>query len=133
MRVLRLSLASLLLVFVAATPAGTHHGIDLAGMARNARPGDDFFMYANGTWLAKTEIPADRSGWGVFAMLAEQADKRTADLIRDTPSGKIADYYAAYMDEKTIEAKGLHPLAAELAEIRAIHDKASLARVIGSE
>jgi putative endopeptidase len=102
-------------------------------MDRNVRPGDDFFMYANGTWSAKTVIPADRSSWGVFAMLAEQADKRTADLIRDTPSGKVADYYAAYMNEKTIEAKGLHPLDAELAEIHAIHDKTSFARVIGGQ
>ena len=102
-------------------------------MDRAAKPGDDFFRYANGKWFDETTIPADRSSFGTFAILAEQADKRTADLIRELKSGKIADYYTAYMDEKTIESKGLHPLDAELATIRAIHDKASLARVIGSQ
>jgi putative endopeptidase len=122
MRALRFLLASSILLLVDATPAGT-----------SVKPGDDFFRYANGKWFDETTIPPDRSSVGVFAVLAEQADKRTADLIRDIPTGKIADYYAAYMDEKAIEAKGLHPLDAELASIRAIHDKASLARLIGSQ
>jgi putative endopeptidase len=135
MRALRSLLAALffVLLFLAAAPAGTSHGIDVAGMDRAVKPGDDFFSYANGKWYAETTIPADRSSFSTFAILAEKADKRTADLIRDLHSGKIADYYAAYMDEKTIESKGLHPLDAELATIRAIHDKASFARVIGSQ
>ncbi len=102
-------------------------------MDRSVRPGDDFFEYANGKWVANTTIPPDRSSFGVFSVIAEMVDKRTADLIRGTKEKKIADYYAAYMDEKTIESKGLHPLDAELASIRAIHDKASLAHVIGSQ
>jgi putative endopeptidase len=133
MRALRSLLAALFLLFLAAVPAGTSHGIDVAGMDRAVKPGDDFFGYANGKWYAETVIPADRSSFGTFALLAEKADKRTADLIRELHSGKIADYYAAYMDEKTIESKGLHPLDTELAAIRAIHDKASLAHVIGSQ
>src|SRR5262249_46069848 len=73
-----------------------------------------------------------RSSWGVFSILAEKADKRTADLIRTTKDKKIADYYAAYMDAATIEKKGLHPLDHELAEIRAIGNKTALARYAGS-
>src|SRR5207248_913971 len=122
-------IASAFFVLAAAT---TEHGLDLAGMDRSAKPGDDFFAYANGKWVAETTIPADRSSWGVFATLAEKADKRTADLIRETKVKKIADYYAAYMDEATIEKKGLHPLDHELATIRAIDDKAALARYAGS-
>src|ERR1700756_234991 len=133
MRAFRSLSVSLVFVLVAATPAGTNHGLDLAGMDRNVRPGDDFFDYANGKGVANTTIPADRSSFGVFSVIAEMVDKRTADLIRDTKEKKIADYYAAYMDEQSIEAKGLHPLDAELASIRAIHDKASFARVIGSQ
>ena len=53
----KLALASVLFMIAAATP----HGLDLAGMDPKVKPGDDFFNYANGTWLAKTEIPADRS------------------------------------------------------------------------
>src|SRR5436853_4658052 len=117
--------ASAFFVLAAAT---TEHGLDLAGMDHSAKPGDDFFAYANGKWVAATAIPADRSSWGVFATLAEKADKRTADLIRGTKEQKIADYYAAFMDDKAIEAKGLHPIDHELADIRAIGDKVALAR-----
>jgi putative endopeptidase len=134
----KLLLTSVIFLGAAAMP----HGLDVAGMDRNVRPGDDFYAYANGKWVAKTEIPADRSSWGVFAMLAEKADKRTADLIRDTAAKKnaagseeqkIADYYAAYMDEAAIEGKGLHPLDNELAAIRAINDRTALARMAGSQ
>jgi len=139
-----MKLRALLLAFAATLllAAPVQHGIDSAGIDRHVRPGDDFFEFANGTWLKTTEIPADRSNWGVFAMLAEAANKRTADLIRDTAksksaagsdASKIADYYAAYMDEAAIEKKGLQPLEHELATIRAIHDGASLARVVGSQ
>jgi putative endopeptidase len=117
-----------LVLLLAAAPAG----LDLAGMDRSVRPGDDFFAFANGKWASTTPIPADRSSWGVFPTLAEKADKRTADLIRETKEKKIADYYAAYMDEAAIEKKGLHPLDRELATIRAINDKAALARYAGS-
>src|SRR5437879_5475952 len=126
----KLLLASALVLLAAASPAP--HGLDVGGMDRNIKPGDDFFGFANGKWAVATAIPADRSSWGVFATLAEKADKRTADLIRETKVKKIAEYYAAYMDEATIEKKGLHPLDHELATIRAIDDKAALARYAGS-
>ena len=116
------------------------HGLDLAGMDKTVNPGDDFFGYANGNWMKSTSIPNDRSSYGVFDMLAEEASKRTADLITGASKSatneeakKVGDYYDAYMDEKTIEDKGLSPLKAELAEIAAITDKAALARVFGGE
>src|SRR5260370_292088 len=81
-------------------------GADLAGMDAATRPGDDFFRYANGTWLDTTEIPADRSSWGVNAELAELTSARVADLIKTAtgaPAGseaaKVGTYYAANMDE----------------------------------
>jgi len=134
----KLLLVSAIFLMTATTP----HGLDVTGMDRKVRPGDDFFLYANGDWLTKTEIPADRSSWGVFATLAEKADKRTADLIRDTAEKKnaagseerkIADFYDAFMDEATIEKRGLQPLDEELAAIRAIGDRAALARFAGSQ
>ena len=70
-------LASALVLLTAAAS----YGLDLAGMDPGVKPGDDFFAYANGKWVAATTIPPDRSSWGVFATLAEKADKRTADLI----------------------------------------------------
>src|SRR5437868_1080412 len=126
----KLLLASALFFFAAATP---QHGLDVAGMDRSVKPGNDFFDFANGKWVAETTIPPDRSNWGVFATLAEKADKRTADLIRETKNRKIADYYAAYMDEAAIEKKALHPLDGELAAINALTSKTALARIAGSQ
>src|SRR3954470_15813276 len=65
-------------------------GIDLAGMDRNVKPGDDFFAFSNGGWVAKTEIPADRGSFGNFAILAEKANKRTADLIQEMAKTQAA-------------------------------------------
>jgi putative endopeptidase len=115
------------------------HGLDLAGMDRSVKPGDDFFRYGNGTWLAKTEIPPDRSNYGSFAILTEEASKRTVDLIgnaaksTDAEEKRVGDFYAAYMDETTIDRKGLSPLSPELARIDAISDKTALARFLGSQ
>ena len=53
------------------------HGIDTSGMDRTLKPGNDFYSYANGGWMKATEIPADRSRWGVFSVLAEEAARRT--------------------------------------------------------
>ncbi len=116
-------------------------GIDLAGMDRTVTPGDDFFAFANGAWIKKTEIPADRSSWGTGGILAELTAKRTADLIaeaakQNAPAGsdarKIGDYYASFMDEAAIEAKALGPLKPKLAAIAAIQDAKSLARYLGA-
>jgi predicted metalloendopeptidase len=122
------------------TPAGPARGIDVQGMDLGVAPGDDFFAYANGGWLARTEIPADRASYGVDAALAELTDQRTVDLIRATaaaPAGgearKIADYFAAFMDEAAIEAAGHAPLAPALARIAAIADRGALAAELGGE
>jgi endothelin-converting enzyme/putative endopeptidase len=126
-----------------ATPAVTNaaaHGIAVANMDPAVKPGDDFYLYANGGWIARTEIPADRAGIGVFAILAEGSNKNVAAIIEEAarssaPAGsnkrKIADLYNAFMDENAIEARGLKPLEPHLAEIAAIHDRHGLAIALG--
>jgi putative endopeptidase len=120
----------------ASTKPAPPGGIDLAGMDRSVAPGDDFFAFANGTWAKTTEIPADRSSYGVWATLSDRAQTRTRELIEglakpgSNPSGderKIADYFTSYMDEATIESKGLTPVQPFLAKIAAIQDRAALA------
>ncbi|MGZ6040128.1 MAG: M13 family metallopeptidase [Phenylobacterium sp.] len=121
--------------------ANTHPaGLDLAGMDRNVKPGDDFFAYANGHWLATTEIPADRSSWGVGQELTELTTARTQALIQGaakakpgTEARKIGDYFSAYLDEKKINSLGLKPLQPTLARIAAIKDKKGLAAEFGRE
>jgi predicted metalloendopeptidase len=124
----------------AATAPAAESGIDFAGIDKGVQPGDDFFGYANGTWLKSTEIPADRSTWGTGAIVAERTAKRTAELIaetakQDAPAGsdakKVGDFYASFMDEAAIESKGLEPLKPALAAITAIKDAKGLATALG--
>lgn len=116
-------------------------GLDVAGMDRTVKPGDDFFAYSNGAWLKANEIPADRSSWGGNAILAERVDKEVAELIQGaakanarpgSESAKIADYYSSYMDEAGIEAKGAAPLKPGLSRIAAIKDHKALSAYLGS-
>jgi len=128
-------------ILTAAEPPKSH-GLDLAGMDKSVTPGDNFFAYANGTWIKKTEIPPDRSTYGVFSILDEKANKRTSDLIQNADKEKaaagsetrmIGDYYAAFMNEKAIEARGLKSIQPELDAIAAISSKSSLAHFMGSQ
>jgi len=120
--------------------SASDHGLDFAGMDRAVAPGDDFFRFANGGWLARTEIPPDRSTWGTDAELAELTLKRTADLIRaadvsgatGTDARRIGDYYASYMDAARIERLGRAPLEPLLKAIDGLEDRTALARALGA-
>ena len=124
----------------AAAPSG-RAGIDLAGIDRTVAPGDDFFGYANGAWSKSTEIPADRSVWGISGVVEERTSRRTVDLIAEAAQApasagsdarKIGDFYATFLDEAAIEAKGIEPLKPSLARIAAIAGEADLARELGA-
>ncbi|HEY6250842.1 MAG TPA: M13 family metallopeptidase [Candidatus Angelobacter sp.] len=116
------------------------HGIAVTNMDRSVTPGDDFYDYANGAWIKRTEIPPDRASVGVFTSLADLANKRTDDLIEEAAKSKaapgssarqIADLYDSFMNEADIESRGLAPVKAHLDSIRAIKDKHELARALG--
>ncbi len=122
-----------------AASASSAHGLDLKGMDRSVKPGDDFFRFANGAWYQSTGIPPDRPNWSTGAMLTELTAKRTADLIQEAAKGatsgearKIGDTYASFMDEEGIEAKGLAPLRPRLDGISRISDKERLAHFLGT-
>jgi predicted metalloendopeptidase len=121
--------------------AGKSRGIDEAGMNKAVAPGDDFYSFTNGEWLAKTEIPADRGGWSAGSELGEATNVRIIALIEAvakdkagaTAAGRLsADFYAAYMDEAAIEAKGLAPLKSRLQNIASLRNKTDLARALGA-
>jgi putative endopeptidase len=124
-----------------AKPASTDgHGLDLTAIDHSVKPGDDFFAFANGAWLKRTMIPADRASYGPTGVLIELTSKRTAKLIQEAahaPPGsdarKIGDYYASFMDEARIEQLGLKPLAAALDRIEAIRDRTGLAQAFGQQ
>ncbi len=105
-------------------------GFDVAGMDRSVAPGDDFYRFANGTWAANTQIPADKSRYGMFNVLDDLSRERTKTIIDEQakdPNSRIGNAYASFMDEAAIEAKGLSPLNPWLNRIRATKSKAALA------
>ncbi len=135
----------LLCVFTASALAQTtastpDTGISIPNMDPAVRPGDNFYLYANGGYIAHTTLPADRSAIGVFSVLADRSFKQIAGIIEDAvksnaPAGsnerKIADLYHSYMDEAAIESHGLASLKPHLAEIAAIHTQRELAHALG--
>src|SRR3954465_15290367 len=88
------SAVALALLPVSHSPIGAQstaaaHGIDVAGMDRSTKPGDDFFKFANGTWDRTTEIPADRASWGVDGLLAEEAALHTRELLEGVAAARV--------------------------------------------
>ncbi len=122
----------------AAPPLGS--GLDPANFDASVRPQDDLFRAVNGTWLAKTEIPADRADYGAFTALAEQAEKDVSAILeecandKDAAAGserqKVGDLYAAFMDADRAEQLGIAPIAGTLYSIDQIATKADLVRVL---
>ncbi|WP_336977209.1 M13 family metallopeptidase [Brevundimonas nasdae] len=124
--------------------AGTAHspfgawGFDLAGRDTSVKPGDDFNEYANGTYLRTTEIPADKSRFGPFDVLYENAQSQLKSIIETSAANpanenarKVGALYASFMDEAKIEQLGATPLAADLAAVKAVTDHAGMARLMG--
>jgi len=120
----------------AAPPKFGTWGYDKSSMDASVKPGDDFFAYVNGGWTKKTEIAADRTAAGVDVTLTDQAERDVRAIVEQLakdpakagPGGrKVGDFYAAWMDEKAIEAKGAAPLKPYLAKIAAVKDKTGIA------
>lgn len=114
-------------------------GVDVQGMDLSVKPGEDFYKFVNGQWDAKTEIPADRSSWGGFAVLRDLSDQRTRAIIEESakqnaPAGtvaqKVGDFYASFMDEAAIEARGMEPVKPMLAKIDGLTSRDDLARAL---
>ncbi|CAN5556114.1 M13 family peptidase [soil metagenome] len=110
-------------------------GYDPSFMDASVKPGDDFFRYVNGSWLKRTEIAPDRTAAGVDVTLADEAEVQVRAIVEDLakdpktadPGGqRIGDFYAAWMDEAAIEARGAAPLKPYLAKIAAVKTRADL-------
>lgn len=103
-------------------------GVDLSARDLAVKPGDDFFMYASGTWYKNYELPADKTRFGAFSELADRSEEQVKQIIDDimasdslTPDEQLVhDYYHAYMDTDTINAKGITPIKPILEEIQGL-------------
>jgi putative endopeptidase len=91
-------------------------GFDIAGADKATKPGDDFFRYANGAWLDKTEIPADKAAYSLRLAMTDLTEQRLHDLMEAAAAkvehepkaleGKVGAFYKSYMDESRIEKLG---------------------------
>jgi len=115
---------------------------DVKAIDKAVDPCADFYQYACGNWIKSNPIPADQSRWGRFSELEERNKFALRAILdeaakpepgRDTATRQIGDYYAACMDEKGIDARGLAPLAAEFDRIHKLSDKAQLAELIAHQ
>jgi putative endopeptidase len=108
-------------------------GIDQSGFDKSVRPQDDLFRHANGTWIARTEIPADHSIYGSFFVLRDKSEAAVRKIAEElaaktsepasSEGRKIGDLFASFMDEAKVEALGLKPVEADLAHVDAISTK----------
>jgi putative endopeptidase len=105
-------------------------GVDLAARDPAIKPGDDFWRYANNSWFRANPIPADRTGWGVSAVLSEEVERQLREIVEhggtDPVGRQVGDFYASWMDQAGVEARGAAALAPYLDRIAAVHDRAGL-------
>ena len=105
-------------------------GIDKNLFDTKVRPQDDLYVYANGSWLASHEIPADRSNSGITYELFLTAEAQVKEII-EGDNGKIGRLYKSFMNTEKIEADGTRPIKDDLAKAEAIVDAKSLMATIG--
>jgi putative endopeptidase len=123
------------------TREATRSGLDLSYIDAAARPQDDLFGHVNGRWLEDYEMPADRATDGAFRVLFDRAEEQVRDLIVaasqsgaavGTDEQRIGDLYSSYLDEQTVQSRGVQPLLDELTLIDDAADPDALAAVIGA-
>jgi putative endopeptidase len=117
-------------------PKETPLRFDINALDKTADPCVDFYQFACGNWIKNNPIPPDQSRWGRFSELEERNREVLREILeeaakpdpnRDPITRQIGDYFAACMDVKAIDAKGLAPLESELNRIRGLKDKQQLA------
>ena len=128
------------LVSSAAIAKPLRSGVDQRGIDSTVRPQDDLFMHLNGEWLKHTPIPAEKSSYGSFEILADESEVNIRAIITEAiegnpPAGsdlqKIGDFFLSYMDEETINQRGVQPLQKELAKIDQLTTKQAIVEHLG--
>ncbi|WP_026376726.1 M13 family metallopeptidase [Aestuariibacter salexigens] len=98
-------------------------GVYVENMDTSVHPGDDFFRYVNGAWVDNLTIPADKSSYGSFVILRDEAQDDVMNIIRSSAEGdfadgsdeqKVGDLYRSYMDNEARNALGIAPLKPQL-------------------
>jgi len=125
------------IALAAAPPRYGPFGLELKDMDKSVKPGDDFFAYAEGTWLRDHPIPADKTGAGYNYELPDEIEQQVRKMVEDVTAKptspiaqKIGDAYAAWMDEAGIQQRGLEPLKPWLARIDAVSNRNQLVKLM---
>jgi putative endopeptidase len=116
-------------------------GFDLAGMDTATRPGDDFFRYANGAWLDKTQIPPDKPAYSLRLAMTDLTEQRLHDMMEalaaksnDHPftlEEKVGTFYGSFMDEARAEQLGTKPMQSDLNALKKIKTREDFAGQMG--
>jgi putative endopeptidase len=116
-------------------------GFDMTGADFNVKPGNDFFRYANGTWLDKTQIPPDKPGYSLRLAMSDLTEQRIHEMMEgfagtttDNPQtlqDKVGAFYKSFMDEKRVDQLGDKPIAPELDDLKKAKSRDTLAALMG--
>ena len=115
-------------------------GVQTRYIDKAVKPGDDFFRYVNGQWLAQNEIPADKSRIGSFNVLSDLSLERIRGILdglvasnpqAGTDEARLAKAYTAFTNVDAINAKGMAPLQPHLARIYAANTPTKLMSLFG--
>jgi len=102
-------------------------GLEISGLDQSISPADDLYLHVNRTWLEHNPIPDDKSMYGAFSLLAEDAEKHVHAIVEEAmeaPEGsegkKVGDLFRSFMDEEAIEQRGLSPLHERLERVQSV-------------
>ncbi|HEU4523095.1 MAG TPA: M13-type metalloendopeptidase [Thermoanaerobaculia bacterium] len=115
-------------------------GIDVEGMDRSVKPGDDFVAYSSGKWASSTEIPADKVAYNSFNILGDLSEARVRSIIErwaadetlkaGSDEAKVAAMYRSFMDEATAEKLDAKPIQPRLESLAKVTSHEELAKWI---
>src|SRR5438067_1239156 len=114
-------------------------GFDLSGMDQKTKSGDDFFRYANGSWLDQTQIPPDKSAYSMRIIMTDFTEQRLRELMEasnptENPSTleqKAGAFYHSFMDEARVEQLGAKAIEPELAALKNAKSRDDFAALMG--
>lgn len=113
-------------------------GLSSEALDRNANPCEDFYQFACGGWMNKTQIPDDRSKWGrSFSEIADRTEQDLRKILEDSKGStdpkrqKLGDFYAACMDTAAVDKAALKPLRPLMEQIEKVNNPKTLARALG--
>jgi putative endopeptidase len=137
----------LFVVAASAQPSGKPQygawGLDTEGADLKTKPGDDFFRYANGAWLDRVQIPADKPAYSLRLAMTDLTEQRLHDLMEETATkadpkpatieGKVGAFYKSFMDEAGVEKLGSTALKPILDEINSTRTRDAIAALMGRQ